>query len=83
MRTQAMHLPNARDTKTQTVSAAGIRRGDVITVRGRSCAVVDLRDIGLTHKLLQLANGTTHLLPRAQTIQVTRLHDTPTAHHTP
>jgi hypothetical protein len=78
-----MHLSNARDTKTQTVSVGGIRRGDVITVRGRSCAVVDLRDIGLTHKLLQLANGTTHLLTRSQTIQVTRLHDVPTGHRTP
>jgi hypothetical protein len=73
---------SGRNLKTETVSAARVRRGDVIIVRGMPCTVVNLRDIGRTHKLLQFANGKTHLLARSQTIQVTRLH-APTVHHNP
>jgi hypothetical protein len=67
-----MH-PHGREMKCETTSANGVRRGDVITVRGRPRTIVDLRNIGLTHKLLHFADGTTHLLNRSQTIQVTRL----------
>jgi hypothetical protein len=64
-------------TKTETVTANGVQRGDVIRVGGIPHTVTNLRNIGLTRTLLQFADGNTYLLDHSHTIEVTRLPPVP------
>jgi hypothetical protein len=61
-------------TETVTVTAAGVRHNDVIKIGGIPRRVVDMRNIGITHKRLPLADGNAYALAHSQTVEVTRFY---------
>ncbi|CAM5285393.1 hypothetical protein [Streptomyces fumanus] len=60
----------------QTVTTTGdsVRRGDVISVGGIPHVVADVREVHGRRKLLRFQDGNAYVLPRAMTIEVTRVY---------